>query len=83
MQEKLAIKNAEISQRKVIVEELIEDITGKKIIAEQQAKIAGEKKADLDIQSAKIDKEEAEAAQALEAAVPALEAAKAALSNIS
>lgn len=82
MSEELAIKNAEINEKRIIVEELIKDITEKSGIAEKQAAIAAQKKADLDVQTAKIDKEEAEAAVALEAAVPALEAAKGALANI-
>ena len=44
MQEELSVKNAEIAEKKGIVEELIADITQKSEIAGKQAKIATEKK---------------------------------------
>lgn len=82
LSKELAIKNAEIAEKKVVVTELIEDISKKSEIAGVQAKAAGEKKDQLDKQAVIIAKEEKEAAIALEQAIPALEAANAALSNI-
>lgn len=78
----LAIKNAEITEKKKVVEELIEDILQKSEIAGKQKEVASEKKAFLDVQSVIIAQEEAEASKALEEAIPALEAAKEALNNI-
>lgn len=79
----MAIKNAEIAEKKKIVEELIADIQQKSEIAGKQMEAAAQKKADLDIQSVVIAQEEAEASKALEEAIPALEAAQQALNNIS
>ena len=73
LSKELAIKNAEIAEKKKIVEELIADITEKSEIAGKQQAVAAEKKAFLDVQSVKIAEEEAEATKALEEALPALE----------
>lgn len=83
LSKELEIKNAEIAEKKIIVAELIKDITAKSQVAGVQAKEAAEKKEYLDGQSIIIAREEAEASKALEEAVPALQAAKAALANIS
>jgi dynein heavy chain len=77
------VKNAEIAEKKKVVEELIEDIKQKSEVASKQMEVAAEKKAFLDVQSVIIAQEEAEASKALEEAIPALEAAKEALNNIS
>ncbi len=77
------MKNAEIAEKKKVVEELIEDIKQKSEVASKQMEVAAEKKAFLDVQSVIIAQEEAEASKALEEAIPALEAAKEALNNIS
>jgi dynein heavy chain len=82
LSKELAIKNAEIAEKKKVVEELIEDILAKSEIASKQKEVASEKKAFLDVQSVIIAQEEAEASKALEEAIPALEAAKEALNNI-
>ncbi len=83
LSQELAIKNAEIAEKKKIVEELIADIQQKSEIAGKQMEAAAQKKADLDVQSVIIAQEEAEASKALEEAIPALEAAQQALNNIS
>jgi hypothetical protein len=44
LSEELAIKNADIAEKKVVVEELIADITEKSTVATKSAKIASEKK---------------------------------------
>lgn len=82
LSKELAIKNAEIADKKKVVEELIADINEKSEIAGKQQAVAAEKKAFLDVQSVKIAEEEAEASKALEESLPALEAASQALSNI-
>ena len=71
------------TEKKKVVEELIEDIKQKSEVASKQMEVAAEKKAFLDVQSVIIAQEEAEASKALEEAIPALEAAKEALNNIS
>lgn len=83
MSEELAVQNKIISEKTVIVEEIIEDIRGKTEIANVQQKEAAEKKAALDKQAVVIAKEEAEASKALEAAVPALLASQEALKQVS
>lgn len=75
LSKELAIKNAEIAEKKRIVEQLIEDITEKSATATQQQEVAARTKKELDIQSVQIAQEEAEASKALEEALPALEAA--------
>jgi len=55
LSEELAIKNADIAEKKIIVEELIADITTKSEVATQSAKIAGEKKEFLAVQSVEIN----------------------------
>ena len=78
----LEVKNKEIAEKTVKVQELIKDITEKTAIASVQQKEASEKKIYLDGQAIIIKKETEEAEIALAEAIPALEAAKAALNNI-
>lgn len=47
----MAVKNAEIAEKKKVVEELIEDIKQKSEVASKQMEVAAEKKAFLDVQS--------------------------------
>jgi dynein heavy chain, axonemal len=79
LSDELAIKNADIAEKKVVVEELIADITQKSEVAGKQQKIATEKKAFLSVQSVEIAAKKEEADRDMEAAAPALLAAKAAL----
>ena len=82
MQEELSVKNAEIAEKKVIVEELIADITQKSEIAGKQAKIATEKKKELDVAAVEIARESAIADEKLKAAEPAVARAQAAVADI-
>jgi dynein heavy chain len=82
LSKELAIKNEEIKIKKVLVEDLIADITEKSEIAGKQQIEASEKKKFLDVESVKIAAEEAEATKALEEAIPAFEEAKVALSMV-
>jgi dynein heavy chain, axonemal len=75
LSEELAIKNAIIADKKVIVEQIIFDIQGKSEIAGKQQKAAAEKKAILAVQQVEIMQAKAEAASELKAAEPALAAA--------
>lgn len=79
LSEELAVKNAVIAEKKVVVEALIFNIQGKTEIAQKQQKAASEKKAILDVQSVEIGLAEADAKKDLEAAAPALAAAQYAL----
>jgi len=79
LSDELAIKNADIAEKKVVVEELIADITQKSEVAGKQQKIATEKSAFLSVQSVEIAAKKEEADRDMEAAAPALLAAKAAL----
>jgi dynein heavy chain len=75
-------KNKVIKENAAVVEALIADINEKSEIAGKQQAAASEKKEYLAVESVKIEKEEAEAAKALEAAIPAFEEAKDALKNV-
>ena len=79
LEEKLRIDNAEIADKKAIVEELISDINEKTETANKSAEAAAKTKAELEISGKQIAIEEEEAAAAVAAAVPALDAAKKAL----
>ena len=79
LEEKLRIDNAEIAEKKAIVEELISDINEKTETANKSAEAAAKTKAELEISGKQIAIEEEEAAAAVAAAVPALDAAKKAL----
>ena len=76
LSEELAVKNAVIAEKKVVVEALIANIQGKTEIAQKQQKIATDKKAILDVQAVEIGEAEADAKRDLEAAAPALAAAQ-------
>jgi len=76
LSEELAVKNAIIAEKKVVVEALIANIQGKTEIATKQQKIATDKKAILDVQAVEIGEAEADAKKDLEAAAPALAAAQ-------
>lgn len=78
----LAIKNKDIAEKKIIVTELIADITAKSEIASVQQKGAVEKKTFLEGQSVIIAEQEAQATKALEAAIPKIQAAEVAVQNI-
>ena len=82
LSEELAIKNAIIADKKVVVEAIIVDIQGKSEIAGKQQKAASEKKAILAVQAVEIAAAKAEATEELKAAAPALAAAQLALQNI-
>lgn len=69
----LAEKNKVIAERTVEVEKIIKEVTEKSEIAAVKAAAAQTKKTQLDADAIIIDKEEKEAAKALEAAVPALQ----------
>lgn len=82
LSEELAIKNAIIADKKVIVEQIIFDIQGKSEIAGKKQKAAAEKKAILAVQQVEISAAKAEATEDLKAAAPALAAAQLALTQI-
>ena len=82
LSKELAVQNQIISEKQIVVSDLIKDITGKSEIAAVQQKEATDKKEYLDKQSVIIAREEALASKALEEAVPALEEAQIALKNI-
>ena len=79
LKEELAVQNAEIAEKKAIVEELLADIAQKSEIAGRQQKIATEKKKELDIAAVEIAKESAIADEKLKEAEPAVAAAQAAV----
>lgn len=79
----LAEKNKVIAERTVEVEKIIKEVTEKSEIAAVKAAAAQTKKTQLDADAIIIDKEEKEAAKALEAAVPALQQAAEALKMVS
>jgi dynein heavy chain len=79
LSEELAIKNAIIADKKVVVEAIIVDIQGKSEIAGKQQRAASDKKAILAVQAVEISAAKAEATEELKAAAPALAAAQLAL----
>jgi dynein heavy chain len=78
----LAAKNAVIAEKKIDVEKIIFDISGKTEVANEKQKIATKMKAELSVQSKEISLAKAEATEELKAAAPMLAAAKQALSNV-
>jgi len=80
--DELTIQNAKISEKKIVVEQLIADITAQQETAQAQEKVALQTEADLEVKSKQIEIEEKEAEIALQAAIPALEQAQAALANV-
>lgn len=61
LQEELAIQDADIAEKKVVVEGMIADISAKTIIANKQEAECSETKASLEIQNAEISIKKAEA----------------------
>ena len=82
LKEELAVQNAEIAEKKAIVEELIADITQKSEIAGKQQAAASAKKKELDVAAAEIARESAIADEKLKMAEPAVAAAQAAVKEI-
>lgn len=83
LQEELAVQDADIAEKKAVVEEMIKDINANTEIANKQADEASKKKASLEIQNATITEKKAEADSKLEAAQPIMEEAQQALNDIS
>lgn len=83
LSQELSEKNKIIAEQAKDVDALIKDITEKSEIAGEQAAAAQVKKTQLDKDAIIIEKEEREAAKALEAAIPALQAAAEALKMVS
>ena len=82
LQEELAVQDADIAEKKAVVEEMIADITEKTETANKQEAECSEKKAFLEVQNAEIAVKKGEADAELEAARPIIEEAQAALGDI-
>jgi len=61
LQEELAVQDADIAEKKAVVEEMIENITQKSAIAMEQKAKAAEKKAFLEVSNADIAIKKADA----------------------
>jgi dynein heavy chain, axonemal len=82
LREELEVQDSIISEKKQVVEALIEDITAKKEVATKQQNEASVVKKKLDEDAIIIEKERKEAEIVLQAAQPAVEAAEAALQEV-
>jgi dynein heavy chain len=83
LQEELAVQDADIADKKAVVEEMIKNIKEKSAIAGKQEAECTEKKAFLEVQNKEIDQKKAEADAALAAAEPVIQKAQEALNEIS
>lgn len=70
LQEELAVQDADIAEKKAVVEEMIKNIQEKSAIAGKQEKEAQEKKAFLEVQNKEIAEKKAEADEQLAIAEP-------------
>jgi len=61
LQEELAVQNADIAEKKAVVEEMITDINIKTEIANKQEAECSEKKSFLEVQNVEITKKKGEA----------------------
>lgn len=82
METVLKQKQIIVNEETLKVTQLLNNITQKNIIASEAQKSAGEKKAQLDIDSVKIEEQQREADVLLKAAIPILKEAEAALNLI-
>ena len=82
LQEELAIQDADIAEKKTVVEEMIANIMQKSEIANRQEAAASEKKASLTVQNIEITAKKKEADDELSAAQPVIIEAQAALNDI-
>ena len=82
MSAKLKIAQAEVEKKTAEVKVMLEEISVSAAKAEDRQKAASEKEAQLEVESAKIAEDKAEAEAALEEALPALEEAAQALNDL-
>jgi dynein heavy chain len=82
LQEELAVQDADIAEKKAVVEEMIKNIQEKSAIAGKQEKEAQEKKAFLEVQNKEIAEKKAEADEQLAIAEPIIAKAQEALNDI-
>ena len=83
LQEELAVQDADIAEKKVVVEEMIANINAKTETANKQEATCSEKKAFLEVQNKEITQKKAEADEELSRAQPIIEKAQLALNDVS
>ena len=82
LQDEPALQDADIAEKKAVVEKMIKNILKMSIVAGKQEKEAQEKKAFLEVQNKEIAEKKAEADESLALAEPIIAKAQEALNDI-